>query len=321
MNDISDTEGFAARVEAELTSGSKAGAALYGGPRDVSHRAFHHAAPRVPSRAALLRGAAALASVVSLTLLGACASKETGYGIGPQAERAAQIEQAGRDPAPDTPGVYLDLIRRMQAQGLYYASLAHIDAFEKQYGSTPDTVLLRADALRMTSQPDPAADAYARLLQTPLAARGHRGLGLIAGAAGNFGVAAQELQEAARLVPTDPLTLSDLGYALLRAGDVNGARVPLMKAAELDQSNPKIVSNVALYLLANGEEQHAASLMDQQKFTPEVRAAIHRDAFKVAAARRAQPRAARSQQDMRAALAESGQGIDPAPRLLQRFSQ
>lgn len=261
------------------------------------------------------------AAILVLALLGACASKLSGYGVGPQAEREAEIQQATRDPAPDTPAMYLDLIGRMQAQGLYYASLAHIDAFEKQYGAQPDTILMRADALRMTDQPVAAADAYTKLLQTPLAARGYRGLGLLAGAAGDFSRAALQLQEAARLAPTDPLTLSDLGYARLREGDVDGARVPLMKAAQLDQSNQKIVSNVALYLLADGDKMHAAALMDQQKFSPDVRAAIRRDAAKVAAAGRAQQRAARSQQDARAAPVASAQGLEPAPRLLQRFSQ
>ena len=276
------------------------------------------AAMRTARRARALRYATA---GLALALLGPCASKESGYGVGPQAERAAQIQQAGRDPAPDAPDVYLDLIGRMQSEGLYYASLAHIDAFEKQYGVKSDTLLMRADALRMTDQPQAAADAYTKLLQTPLAARGYRGLGLIAGAAGDFARAAQQLQEAARLAPTDASTLSDLGYARLREGDVNGARVPLMKAAELDHSNPKIISNVALYLLADGDDMRASALMDQQKFAPDVRAAIRRDAAKVAAAERAQQSVAQAQQDARIAPVASAQARGPAPRLLQRFSQ
>jgi Flp pilus assembly protein TadD len=260
--------------------------------------------------------------LLTVVLLGACASKESGYGIGAQAERAAGIQQANRDPAPDTPSTYLDLISRMQAQGLYYASLAHIDAYEKQYGATSETILLRADALRMTAQPDAAAQSYAKLLQTPLASRGHRGLGLIAGAAGDFSRAATELQQAAQLAPTDALTLSDLGYARLREGDINGARVPLMKAAELDQSNPKIISNIALFLLAEGDEKHASALMDQQKFTPEVRAAIRRDAHKVTVAGRVYGLAApQAQQEARAAPPGGAPVFESAPRLLQRFAQ
>ena len=41
--------------------------------------------------------------------------------------------------------------------------------------------------------------------------------------------AAQELEQSAQLAPTDAVTLSDLGYARMRNGDVSGARVPLMR--------------------------------------------------------------------------------------------
>ncbi|OXC78158.1 pilus assembly protein [Caballeronia sordidicola] len=218
--------------------------------------------------------------------LGGCASKmESGYGVGIQAEREAALQQSQqKQDAPDTPGMYLALIDRMQSQGLFYASLAHIDAYEKQYGPTPDTTLLRADALRQTGQAQGSAHAYTKLLNTPLAARGYRGLGLLAGAAGQFDKASEALDTATRLQPTDALTLSDLGYARLRLGDVAGARVPLMKAAELAQDNPKILSNVALFLLADGQAAAAQGLIAQQKFSPEVQQAIRADAQRIAAA-------------------------------------
>ncbi|WP_233829430.1 tetratricopeptide repeat protein [Paraburkholderia sp. ZP32-5] len=226
-------------------------------------------------------------ALATLTLLGACASRTPlGYGVGAQAERALMAQQTNKDPAPDTPGMYLGLIDQMQSQGLYFASLAHIDAYEKQYGVSPDSILLRADALRMTAQPDAAASAYGQLLKTSLAARGYRGLGLIAGAAGDFARAAGELQQAVQLAPTDAAMLSDLGYARLRDGDIDGARVPLMKAAELDQKNPKIVANVVLYLFANGSDAQALAVMNQQQLAPDVRAAIRGDLAKVAAAQR-----------------------------------
>ena len=186
------------------------------------------------------------------------------------------------------------------------------------------------EPLRVTDQPEAAATAYGELLKTPLAARGYRGRGLIAGAAGDFAHAAQELQQAVQLAPTDAATLSDLGYARLRNGDVNGARVPLMKAAELDQNNPKVVSNMVLYLLANGDQAQALAVMNQQKFTPDVRAAIRNDAAKVAAAGRALSRGSQTQPQQQVGqtgsvvstgTVASAQGIEPAPRVLQRFAQ
>jgi Flp pilus assembly protein TadD len=242
---------------------------------------------------------AALVPMLGCLALCGCATKmESGYGMGIQAEQEAALGQAAqKDNAPDTPGMYLALIDRMQTQGLFFASLAHIDSYEKQYGVTPGMILLRADALRQTGQSDASAAAYTQLLATPLAARGYRGLGLLAGHAGDFGRAAQAFDTASRLQPTDAPTLSDLGYARLRLGDIAGARVPLMKGAELEQGNPKIMGNVALFLLASGEGGQAQALIAQQKFSPEVQQVIRRDAEEIAAAvlaPRAQPAQAAS---------------------------
>ncbi|WP_175974745.1 tetratricopeptide repeat protein [Burkholderia sp. BCC1047] len=262
-------------------------------------------------------------------LLGACATKESGYGVGAQTERAALMQAADqKQSVPDTPGMYLGLIQRMQAQGLYYASLAHIDAYDKTYGVMPESILLRADALRMTDQPAASAAVYAQLLKTPLAARGYRGLGLLAGAAGDFDRAVQALTQASELAPTDPSLLSDLAYAKLRSGDVVGARVPLMKAAELDQRNPKIVSNLALYLFAAGRAQDAQRLMNQQHLSPEIRKDINGDAAKIAAAVRAQQRAiatppvvSRPGATTPITPMANNFGYDQTVPLLQRFSQ
>ncbi len=70
--------------------------------------------------------------LVAILASGCSLFKDSNYGIGAQAERAALMQAAANktDP-PDTPGMYLSLIDRMQQQGLFYASLAHIDAYEK----------------------------------------------------------------------------------------------------------------------------------------------------------------------------------------------
>ncbi|MBN3773782.1 tetratricopeptide repeat protein [Burkholderia sp. Se-20378] len=273
---------------------------------------------------AIRAGAAAV-----VLALGACATKDSGYGVNAQTERAALIQAADQKQAvPDTPGMYLGLIQRMQSQGLYYASLAHIDAYDKTYGVVPESILLRADALRMTDQPAASAAVYTQLLKTPLAARGYRGLGLLAGAAGDFDRAAQTLTQASDLAPTDASMLSDLAYAKLRSGDVVGARVPLMKAAELDQRNPKIVSNLALYLFAAGRTQDAQKLMNQQHLPADIRKDIAGDAAKIAAAARAQQRAVATPPvvSRRATSAPitpmaNNFGYDQTVPLLQRFAQ
>ncbi|SIT36473.1 putative lipoprotein transmembrane [Paraburkholderia piptadeniae] len=280
-----------------------------------------------PSRRTVRAHAIRLAALAAVCgLLGACAVKEAGYGVGVQAEREAKLQQSARDAAPDTPGMYLGLIDGMQRQGLYYASLAHIDAYEKQYGASPDSILLRADALRTTDQPAASAAAYTQLLNTPLAARGYRGLGLLAGASGDFERASQALETAVELAPTDVATLSDLGYARLRAGDIAGARVPLMKAAELDGHNQKVIGNVVLYLLADGQTARAQALIKDQKIAPDVRTQIRDEAAKVTAASRARRNSEPRAQKPHAASASGGpvasvQDVDQSQRMLQRFAQ
>jgi Flp pilus assembly protein TadD len=251
-------------------------------------------------------------------LVGACSVNQAGYGVGPQAERAALQQQSARDPAPDTPGMYLALIDRMQARGLYYASLAHIDAYDKQYGASPDSILLRADALRATDQTAASVAEYTKLLNTPLAARAYRGLGLLAGSGGDFHMAAEALDHAAQLAPTDASTLSDLGYARLRAGDIAGARVPLLKAAELDNHNLKIIGNVALYLNADGQGKRAQALMNEQKLSPAVRLRIRDETVKVLAAAGNLPAPPRDQGTPPIASVRNSVPVEP---LLQRFSQ
>ncbi|TRX17573.1 tetratricopeptide repeat protein [Trinickia caryophylli] len=184
----------------------------------------------------------------------------------------------------------------------------------------------------MTGQPEASAAAYGALLATPLAARGYRGLGLLAAAAGHFDEAARHLAQAAALAPTDAATLSDLGYARLRAGDVAGSRVPLMQSAELDSKNARVLSNLALLLLAEGRDGQARALMEEERFPALVRDAIRQDAQKVAAAERAR-RAAQSAAPLQARPAQEGAalvslrppaaagGADVPPSLLQRFAR
>lgn len=287
----------------------------------------------------LTRRTLAVAGWVGLAAALAACGTQQGYGVGAQAQAEMQMRAAtSKDAAPDTPGMYLGLISRMQAEGLYYASLAHIDAFERQYGKTPDSIVLRADALRLTGQASASAQSYTQLLDTPLAARGHRGLGLLAGASGDFHKAAQELNAASVLDPTDATMLSDLGYALLRDGDVAHARVPLLKALELDSHNAKIVANVALLLEASGSDADAQSMMAQQGLPAAARAAVMSDAQKVRDVQRArevaQHRETMEQEAQRVAkiaampapraLASSQggwPGSDVQPRLVDRFAQ
>jgi Flp pilus assembly protein TadD len=214
-------------------------------------------------------------------LLSACAgSSQTAWElIQQQQEKQAMINhyeaEQQRKNTPDEPHLMLSTIRQSQQQGRYFASLAYIDAYIKKYGRNSDIDALQADALRMTGQTADSEAAYKALLKTGKAADGWHGLGLLAGAQGNFALAAHDLEKAARLAPVDANILNDLGYARMRAGDLAGARVPLGKAAELDPQSDKIVSNLALLLLANGQTAQAKQVMDRASLPEAVRRRIY----------------------------------------------
>lgn len=221
-------------------------------------------------------------SIVLLsTLLAGCATDSAKMYA--QQIEAAQLRQEAEEkaPTPDNKGMYLGLIRKMQEQGMYFASLAHIDAYEQQNGSTPEIQRLRADALRETRQSAAADAAYRKLLNSSEASAAWHGLGLMAAQSGDYKGAAASLREAAKREPTNPVMLSDLGYAMLRSGDIAAARVPLAQAAELAPDNRKMIGNLALFLLVSGDAGRARAVMDKANLSEEGRATVYRLAAEI----------------------------------------
>lgn len=228
------------------------------------------------------RTALALSVVGASVLAGGCATSPNGYGMSAQQineEAVLRQQVANQDPVADNRGMYLSMIQEMQTKGLYFASLAHVDAFEQKFGVAPDVQLLRAHALREAGQAGQSEAVYRSLLDTKVGAAALQGLGLIAGARGDFPAAVAALRDAARKDPTNPLIVSDLGYALLRQGDLAGARLSIAQAAELAPGNIKIVGNLALYLLVMGEESRADAVMARADLSPGTRAAVRKMAM------------------------------------------
>lgn len=214
--------------------------------------------------------------IIVLILLSGCSSLNSS--TKDFSEQIAMQRQQGEQDTPslDNKAVYLDMIRKMQDTSMYFASLAHIDAYQKTYGSSPDIQLLRANALRETGQATSAETQYRQLLQTSTSGAAWHGLGLLAAKQGNFSAAATDFREAVLREPTNAIMLSDLGYALLRVGDTPAARVPLMQAAELAPSNRKVISNLALYLMVSGESDKARAVITQAKIPNEISTEIFR---------------------------------------------
>lgn len=221
-------------------------------------------------------------AVLALLTLGGCAGTKSSYpGAADQQERAEAnaTSDAGAGATTDSAGTYLKLVDRMQRDGLWFASLAHIDALEQRWGASPDSMRMRADALRQTDQTEESRKLYAKLMGTPLEAAGYRGLGLLAGSEADYPQAVRMLEQAQRRNPTDGLLLSDLGYAQMRAGRLAQARVPLMQALQLAPENAQVQANVALYLQASGQPAQAQALMEDSKMPAATRTAIQEAAL------------------------------------------
>src|SRR5690606_23738646 len=92
---------------------------------------------------------------------------------------------------------------------------------------------------------------------------------------GEFSEAATHLERAIVLSPTDALLLNDLAYARLQAGQLEAARIPIGKAAELAPNNQKILGNLALYLLATGDATQASQVMTRADLSTDARRQIY----------------------------------------------
>lgn len=231
----------------------------------------------------ILPGSLALAVVLAAA---GCAGLKDAYPAAAEAQQRQAAEEGANLKAGaniDTPATYLQLVTQMQQEGLWFASLAHIDALEQRWGVSPESTRTRAEALRHADQPLQSEAAYRRLLGTPLAAAGYRGLGLLAGARGDYPEAVRMLKEAQQRNPTDALLLNDLGYASLRAGLIAEARLPLMQALQLKPDSKQVQANLAMYLEATQQREQASALMDANKIPAATRVAIREAARQIAA--------------------------------------
>ncbi|WP_189385284.1 hypothetical protein [Advenella faeciporci] len=180
-----------------------------------------------------------------------------------------------RKKAPEKEQLLIMTIKEAQDQGRYFASLAFIDEHDVKYGKSPDVEILRAEALRKTDQHAQSEEIYRRLTKTRQKAQAWHGLGLMAGQRGDFAEAAKNLENASSAAPSDAVILSDLAYARMRLGDLEGARIPIGKAAELMPQNPKVLSNMALYLLVRGATPAAEQVMQSANLGQQARQEIY----------------------------------------------
>lgn len=221
-------------------------------------------------------------AAVALSMLTGCSSMGSLLGqsqpqLSPAAKAAAEMPLE-KEVAVNTQETYLSLVKQMQAKSLWYASIAHLDALDKQWGASSDSRLMRADALRQVGQLNAAALIYQSLLSTAKDGAARYGLGRIAAQNGDFRHAAQQMEQARMSNPVDSQLLTDLGYAHLRARDLNAARIPLMQAAQLNPEDAQANVNLSLFMMVSGQTAQAEELMRERKLDAQTRQAVKEQA-------------------------------------------
>ncbi|WP_175485559.1 tetratricopeptide repeat protein [Pseudoxanthomonas sp. GM95] len=252
-------------------------------------------------------------AIAAVLVLAGCATKG-GYNQPPPAAVQAAQEQT---PEQDDRAMYLSLIHRMQDEGAYFASLAHIDAYRQRFSGSAELDLLQADALRNTDKPAEASTLYHALTKGPQAGPAWHGLGLIAAAQGQYAESATLLGKAVAMDPLNVDYLGDLGFARLRAGQVAEAREPLAKAAELAPANQKAVANLALYTMLSGDGARAEAMIQKAGLSQAARDEIYRLSMSLKRASSSTTPAG----GVRAAAAAPStvDGIAAPPSMLERF--
>lgn len=221
-------------------------------------------------------------AAATMALLSGCSSMGNLLGqnqpvLSPAAKAAAD-RPLEKEAVVDTQDTYLSLVKQMQSKSLWYASIAHLDALDKQWGASSDSRLLRADALRQVGQLSAAIPIYQGLLGSAKDGAARYGLGRVAAEQGDFRSAAQQMEQARMSNPVDSRLLTDLGYAYLRARDLNAARIPLMQAAQLNPEDAQANVNLSLFMMLSGQSAQAEEFMRQRKLDAQTRQLVKEQA-------------------------------------------
>lgn len=177
----------------------------------------------------------------------------------PDLAEPAQLLQEARG-EDENRRLYTDLIRELMGKDRLYAAMAHLEAQQKQFGDTAELRLLRADLLRKLEEPVAAEQIYRQLLdEGRFRGEARHGLGLVY-APQDLTLAVRHLQSAVTLLPTDARIRNDLGYALLRQGQVHEAVRELATAYQLSPGERLPRNNYIVALLIDGEERRAARI-------------------------------------------------------------
>jgi tetratricopeptide (TPR) repeat protein len=134
--------------------------------------------------------------------------------------------------------LYLSIIAQLEQYEKYHAALAHIDEFERIYGTTPRSRGLRADAWLAIGELAKAETEYTAIVRGPLSGEGLHGLGRVAASQRDWSNAVTYFEQAVHEQPTNTRFLDDLGRAYSEVGRSNDAEFTFKKAGELSSVSP-----------------------------------------------------------------------------------
>ncbi|WP_455924158.1 hypothetical protein [Pseudomonas putida] len=159
----------------------------------------------------------------------------------------------------------LSLADDMANEGRLHASLANLEGL-------PDNLVQvrvrKARVLRQLGRSE-AEPLYRGLLGTCMAAEGEHGLGQLAAAKGDNGMAMSHLQRAARLSPTDEKIRNDLGVVYLNQLRLQDARFEFLTAMELKQGDNLAALNMVTLLIYQDKWDDAAQLVTRANLSPD----------------------------------------------------
>ncbi|WP_411381309.1 hypothetical protein [Pseudomonas sp. MPB26] len=150
-------------------------------------------------------------------------------------------------------------------EGKLHASLANLQSLPE---ALPQVRQRKARNYRLLGRNE-AEPLYRSLLGTCMTAEGEHGLGQLAAARGDNGLAMTHLQRAARLAPTDEKIRNDLGVVYLNQLRVEDARFEFMTAIELKQGDTLAAVNLVTLLIYQDDWGQAAKVVSQLGLSPE----------------------------------------------------
>lgn len=207
-------------------------------------------------------------------LVTACSSTPS---LPPGASAPDLIQDSGRA-QPDEKELYLRIVYKLEESSQYYAAIAYLDRYERNWPPTDETVYLRAVAYRKTGNLAGAKPLYERLRSGRFEARAYEGLGLIDAEQGRKRESLRNFERAARVDPTNVDLLNNEGYAAMLVKDFPQAEAALFKAGQLGPQDKRVWSNIAVLEIVRNRQYQALRIMDRFQMSSSERDRIFKTA-------------------------------------------